>query len=80
MNYNNKRLLKLFAGLFLVSLIFTILPRVIFSSLALFASTFIWVTFFYIMYQIFGRRYISNYRQKQKYKKNKPQNYYSDRR
>lgn len=79
MNYQNKRFAKLIAGLFAAAIIFTILPRFVFAGIITLVQLLFWVGFFYFLYQMFGRRHLSNYRLKRKYK-NKPPSYYSDRR
>lgn len=80
MNYQNKRFAKLFAGLVVAAIVFTILPRFIFASIITLVQLLFWVGFFYFLYQVFGRRRLSNYRMKRKFKKDKPPAYYSDRR
>jgi len=80
MEFRNKRLLKQIGILVLIALVFTILPRFIFASLAMIIRTAFWIGMIYIIYRLFGRKYISNYARTRKYKKRKPQSYFSDRR
>ena len=80
MNYQNKRFAKLFAGLVAAAVVFTILPRFVFASIISLVQVVFWVGFFYFLYQVFGRRYLSNYRSRRRYNKDKPPGYYSDRR
>ena len=80
MDSRNNRLLKQIGILVLIAFVFTILPRFVFASLALVIRLAFWVGFIYILYRLFGKKYLSNYTRSRKYKKKKPQSYFSDRR
>lgn len=80
MSYQNKKLLKLFGWVALAAVVFTILPGFVFISLMAMIQLLFWVGLLFFLYQIFGRRYLDKYRWNRKYKKNKPQSFYSDRR
>lgn len=80
MNHGNNKLLKQIGILVLIALTFTILPRFVFASLAFIIRMAVWVGFIYILYRLFGKKYLSNYMLARKFKKKKPQSHYSDRR
>lgn len=80
MNHGTKKLLKQIGILVLIALGFMILPRFVFASLAFIIRMAVWVGFIYILYHLFGKKYLSNYLLARKFKKKKPPSYFRDRR
>ena len=80
MEHKNNKLLKQIGILVMIALVFTILPRFVFNSLAFLLTMFFWGGMIYMIYHLFGRKYISKRVQARKFKKMKPPSYYSDRR